>query len=65
AEGGENERLITIDGFVLVRSSNLTDPKESCSTAVHADVEFSGDSTNDQVQSAINEGRLKLQKVSK
>jgi GH43 family beta-xylosidase len=27
---------------------------------VHADVEFSGDSTNDQVQSAINEGRLKF-----
>jgi hypothetical protein len=29
AEGeGENEQTITIDGFILVRSSNLTDPKE-------------------------------------
>jgi hypothetical protein len=52
--------LVTIDSFVPVRSSNLTDRKESCSTVVHANVEFSGYSTNDQVQSAINEGRLKF-----
>jgi hypothetical protein len=43
---GENEQLITIDGFILVRSSNLTDRKESSNTAVHADAEFSGGSTN-------------------
>jgi hypothetical protein len=53
---GENERLITIDGFILVRSSNLADPEKSCNTTVHADAEFSGDSTNDQVQSVVNEG---------
>jgi hypothetical protein len=57
---GENERTITIDGFILVRSSNLTDPKESCNTAVHADAEFSGDSTNDQVQSAIKERQIEI-----
>jgi hypothetical protein len=57
---GENERPITIHGFSPVRSSNLVDPEESCNTTVHADAEFSGDSTNDQVQSAINEGRLKF-----
>jgi hypothetical protein len=44
---GENERPITIDGFISVRSSNLADPEESCNTIVHADAEFSGDSTND------------------
>jgi hypothetical protein len=44
---GENERSITIDGFIPVRSSNFVDPEESCNTMVHADVEFSGDSTND------------------
>jgi hypothetical protein len=59
---GENEWSVTIDCFVLVRSSNLTDPKENCNIAVHADAEFSGDSTNDRVQSAINEGRLKFAK---
>jgi hypothetical protein len=57
---GENERPVTIDSFILVRSSNLTDLKESSNIAVHADAEFLGDSTNDQVQSAINEGRLKF-----
>jgi hypothetical protein len=46
---GENERSITIDGFIPVRSRNLDDPEESCNTTVHADVEFSGDSNNDQV----------------
>jgi hypothetical protein len=57
AEGeGENERLITIGGFAPVRSSNLTNPKESCNTVVHVNVEFLGDSTNDQVQLAIKEG---------
>jgi hypothetical protein len=44
---GENKRLVTIDGFIPVRSSNLTDPRESCNIAVHADAEFSGDLTND------------------
>jgi hypothetical protein len=44
---GENKRLITIDGFIPDRSSNLVDPEESCITMVHADAEFSGDSTND------------------
>jgi hypothetical protein len=53
---GENKRLVTIDGFVPVRSSNLVNPEERCNTTVHADAEFSGDSPNDQVQSAINEG---------
>jgi hypothetical protein len=57
---GENELSVTIDCFVLVRSSNLTDPKESCNTTVHVDAEFLGDSTNDQVQSDINERRLKF-----
>jgi hypothetical protein len=57
---GENEWSVTIDHFVPVRSSNLTDPKGSCNTTVHANVEFSGDSTNDHVQSAINEGHLKF-----
>jgi hypothetical protein len=57
---GESEWLITIDGFILVRSSNLADPKKSCNTTVHADAEFSGDSTNDQVQSVVNEGRLEF-----
>jgi hypothetical protein len=57
---GENERPITIDGFIPVRSSNLADREESCNITVHADVEFSGDSTNDQIQSAINEGRLEF-----
>jgi hypothetical protein len=47
---GENERPITIDGFILVRSSNLVDLEESCITMVHANAEFPGDSTNDQVQ---------------
>jgi hypothetical protein len=56
----ENERPVTIDGFVPVRSSNHSDPKESCNREVHDDAEFSGDSTNDQVQSTINEGRLKF-----
>jgi hypothetical protein len=51
----ENERSITIDGFILVRSRNLVDPKKSCNTMIHADVMFSGDLANDQVQSAINE----------
>jgi hypothetical protein len=51
----ENERSITIYGFILIRYSNLADPEESCNTTVHADAEFSGDSTNDQVQSTINE----------
>jgi hypothetical protein len=61
AEGeGEIERLVTIDHFIPVRSSNLTDPKGSCNTTVHIDVEFSSDSTNEQVQSAINEGHLKF-----
>jgi hypothetical protein len=59
---GENGRMITIDGFILVRSSNLANPEESCNTLVHVDAEFSGDSTNDQVQSAINEGRLEFTK---
>jgi hypothetical protein len=45
--GWENERLVTIDCFVLDRSNNLTDPKECCNTTVHADAEFSGDSTTD------------------
>jgi hypothetical protein len=57
---GENEQPITIDGFIPVRSSNLTDLKESSNTVVHADAEFSGGSTNDQVQLAINEARLKF-----
>jgi hypothetical protein len=61
----ENEQPITIDVFVLVKFSNLTDPKENCNTAVHADAEFSGDLTNDQVQSAINKGRLKFAEISK
>jgi hypothetical protein len=52
---GENEWPIIIDGLFLVRSSNLADPEESCNTMVHADAEFLGDSTNDQVQSTINE----------
>jgi hypothetical protein len=56
----ENERSITIDGFILIRYSNLADPEESYNTTVHADAEFSGDSTNDQVQSTINEGRLEF-----
>jgi hypothetical protein len=59
---GENEQSVTIDYFVPNRSSNVTDPKESCNTVVHADAEFSGDSSNDQVQSAINKGWLKLAK---
>jgi hypothetical protein len=59
---GENERPITIDGFIPVRSSNLVDLEGSCNTTIHTDVEFSGDSTNDQVQSAINEGRLEFAK---
>jgi hypothetical protein len=57
---GENERPVTIDGFILVRSSNLAVPKESCNTTVHVDAEFLGDSTNDQVQSVINEGLLEF-----
>jgi hypothetical protein len=57
---GENEWPITIYGFITVRSSNLADPKESYNTTVHVDDEFSRDSTNDQVQSTINEGRLEL-----
>jgi hypothetical protein len=57
---GENERPITTDGFILVRSSNLTDLKKSSNTAVHVDAEFLGGSTNDQDQSAIHEGRLKF-----
>jgi hypothetical protein len=57
---GENERPVTTYGFIPVRSSNLVDPEESCNTMVHADAEFSGDSNNDQVQSVINEGRLKF-----
>jgi hypothetical protein len=57
---GENEWPITIYGFISVRSSNLADPKESYNTTVHVDAEFSRDSTNDQVQSTINEGRLEL-----
>jgi hypothetical protein len=56
----ENEWPITIYGFISVRSSNLADPKESYNTTVHVDAEFSRDSTNDQVQSTINEGRLEL-----
>jgi hypothetical protein len=56
----ENERPITIDGFIPVRSSNLADPEESCNTTVHVDAEFSGDSTNDQVQSTVNEGQLEF-----
>jgi hypothetical protein len=52
----ESERPVTIDGFVPVRLSNLIDPGESCNTMVHADAKFSGDSNNDPVQSAINEG---------
>jgi hypothetical protein len=44
---GENERLITIDGFIPVRSSNLADPEESYNTMIHANAEFSGDSTDD------------------
>jgi hypothetical protein len=59
---GENERSITIDGFIPVRSSNLADLEENCNTMVHANVEFSGDSTNDQVQSTINEGQLEFAK---
>jgi hypothetical protein len=57
---GENERSITIDGFIPVRSSNLADPEESCNTTVHADAEFSGDLTNDRVQSVINKGQLEF-----
>jgi hypothetical protein len=57
---GENERPITIDGFILVKSSNLADLEERCNTMIHADAEFLGDLTNDQVQSAINEGRLEF-----
>jgi hypothetical protein len=56
----ENERPITIDGFIPVRSSNLVDPEESCNTTVHVDAEFSGDSTNDQVQLTVNEGQLEF-----
>jgi hypothetical protein len=41
--------MITIDGFIPVRASNLTDPNESYNIAVQADVEFSGDSANDQI----------------
>jgi hypothetical protein len=57
---GENERSITIDDFIPVRSSNLVDPEESYNTTVHVDDKFSGDLNNDQVQIAINEGRLKF-----
>jgi hypothetical protein len=46
---GEIEWLITVDGCIPVRASNLTDPNENCNTAVHADAEFSGDSANDQI----------------
>jgi hypothetical protein len=52
---GENERPVTIDGFIPIRSSNFTDLEESSNIVVHADAKFSGGSTNDQVQSAINE----------
>jgi hypothetical protein len=57
---GENGRPITIDGFIPVRSSDLADLEECCNTMVHADAEFSGDSTNDQVQSGVNEGQLEF-----
>jgi hypothetical protein len=59
-EERENERSVTLDGFVLVRSSNHTDPKESCNIAIHANAGFSGDLTNEHVQSAINEGQSKF-----
>jgi hypothetical protein len=52
---GENEWSVTIDSFIPVRSSNLTDLKESSNTMVHANAGFSEDSNNDQVQSTINE----------
>jgi hypothetical protein len=52
---GENEQSITVDGFIPVRSGNLAYPEESCNTTVHANAELLGDSTNYQVQSAINE----------
>jgi hypothetical protein len=57
---GENEWPISIDGFIPVRSSNLSDPEESCNTMIHVDAEFSGDLTNDQVQLVINEGWLEF-----
>jgi hypothetical protein len=57
---GENGRPITIDGFIPVRSSNLADLEECCNTMIHADAEFSEDSTNDQVQSGVNEGQLEF-----
>jgi hypothetical protein len=57
---GENERSITINDFIPVRSSNLVDPEESCNTTIHVDTEFSGDSANDQDQSTVNEGRLEF-----
>jgi hypothetical protein len=46
---GENERSITINGFIPVRSSNLANPEESCNTMVHINAEFLEDSNNDQV----------------
>jgi hypothetical protein len=57
---GENEQPVTTYGFIPVRSSNLADPEESWHTMVHADIELLGDSNKDQVQSAINEGRLEF-----
>jgi hypothetical protein len=46
---GENERPVTIDGFVPVRASNLTYPNESWNIEVHVNAEFSGDSANDKI----------------
>jgi hypothetical protein len=44
---GENERSVTTNGFIPVRSSNLTNLKENSNTVVHVDAEFSEDLTND------------------
>jgi hypothetical protein len=57
---GKNEQLVTIDGFILVRSSNLTDLKESCNIVVHANGEFPGYSNKYYVQPTRNEGRLEF-----
>jgi hypothetical protein len=49
AEEGENERPVTIDGFVSDRASNLIDTNKNRNTTVQAVAEFSGDSANDLI----------------
>jgi hypothetical protein len=43
------EGLVTIDGFVPVRATNLTDPNEGCNTTIDTDAEFSRDLANDEI----------------